>query len=269
MQKKTYNTTLTIAGSDPSGGAGIQADLKTFSALGCYGMSVITALTAQNTQGVTAIHSLPAHFIQQQLDAVLNDINVNAIKIGMLDSADIIETVANTLIKYPTIPIVLDPVMVAKSGHRLLKPEAVTKLKEKLLPLATIITPNIPEAEDLLNEKINHQDEMATAAIKLSKLGPQNVLIKGGHLDDQKNSPDCLFIQTNTNTHWFDHPRITTKNTHGTGCTLSSAIAAHLALGKNTLEAVTAAKQFVSQAIQSGSTYQLGHGHGPVNHFFA
>jgi hydroxymethylpyrimidine/phosphomethylpyrimidine kinase len=263
MQPKTYTTVLTIAGSDPSGGAGIQADLKTFSALSCYGMSVITALTAQNTQGVTAVYPIPAKFITEQLDAIFADIKVDAIKIGMLHDVDVIKTVANK-IKSLTMHIVLDPVMVAKNGHTLLKNRAIKALQKNLFPLATIITPNIPEAELLLEQKIKTQKKMQQAAKALCENGLKAVLIKGGHLENTKQSADCLYIKATDNFHWLTDKRIKTKNTHGTGCTLSSAIASFLALGYDLLDAVTQAKKYLSQAILLGSEYSLGKGHGPL-----
>lgn len=263
MPSKKYTTVLTIAGSDPSGGAGIQADLKTFATLGCYGMSVITALTAQNTQGVTGVHPIPAKFIAEQLDAIFVDIKVHAIKIGMLHNAEVIKTVANK-IESINIPIVLDPVMVAKSGHTLLKNSAIKSLQKNLFPLATIITPNIPEAQVLLQQKIKTQNEMQHAARALCKNGLKAVLIKGGHLKNTKESTDCLYIKATDNFHWLKKERIKTKNTHGTGCTLSSAIASFLALGYDLTEAVSRAKKYLSQAILAGSEYKQGKGHGPV-----
>jgi hydroxymethylpyrimidine/phosphomethylpyrimidine kinase len=264
MDKKQYTTVLTIAGSDPSGGAGIQADLKTFAALGCYGMSVITALTAQNTQGVTGIHQIPAKFIALQLAAIFADIKVNAIKIGMLHDVDVIETVANNIINLK-IPIVLDPVMVAKSGHTLLKNTAIKSLQQKLFSIATLITPNIPEAELLLERKIKTHKDMEHAAQALCQNGLKTVLLKGGHLKNTESS-DCLYIKELDSLHWLNSRRINTKNTHGTGCTLSSAIASFLGLGYNLLEAVKHAKDYLSQAILAGCEYKLGKGHGPVDH---
>jgi len=266
MSNKKYTTVLTIAGSDPSGGAGIQADLKTFAALGCYGMSVIAALTAQNTQEVTGVYPIPPKFIAQQLETIFADIKVDAIKIGMLHDVDVIEEVANSISNL-SIPIVLDPVMVAKSGHALLKDTAIKSLQQNLFPIATLITPNIPEAELLLEQEIKTHNDMEHAAQALCKNGLKAVLLKGGHLANET-SADCLYIKATNNIHWLSSKRIKTKNTHGTGCTLSSAIASNLALGYNLLDAVSHAKDYLSQAILAGSEYKLGKGHGPVHHFW-
>lgn len=261
-----YTRLLSIAGSDSGGGAGIQADLKTFSALGGYGMSVITALTAQNTLGVTAIHGVPAEFIAKQIDAVVTDIGVDAVKIGMLATSEIIETVAERLRFYALQPIVLDPVMTAKSGDKLLEESAIAALRDALLPLATVLTPNLPEAGILLGRPIQTLDEMEDAARALQKLGAKNVLVKGGHLNDAR-SADC-FLAADGKIHWFNAPRIMTKNTHGTGCTLSSAIAAYLGKGFAVAEAVERAKEYLTGAIERGATYALGKGYAPVHHFY-
>lgn len=266
MSHNKYYRALTIAGSDSGGGAGIQADLKTFSALGCYGMSVITALTAQNTTAVTAIHAIPAQMVADQIDAVLSDIGADAIKIGMLQTPQVIGTVAKKLKKHDVSQIVLDPVMVAKSGDKLLLDTAVESLKNELLPLAKIITPNIPEAEVLLGRTIVNRDQMAEAAFALVELGPDAVLLKGGHFTGDK-SPDCLAIKSE-DTRWFEAERIETENTHGTGCTLSSAIAAYLARGFNLEEAVSGGKKYINSAIKAGAKYKIGHGQGPVHHFY-
>jgi len=261
----TYKKALTIAGSDSGGGAGIQADLKTFSALGCYGMSVITALTAQNTVGVTGIHSVPSEFVTLQLEAVLSDIGADAVKIGMLNNAEVINSVANALVRHKASTIVLDPVMTAKSGDKLLQDSAISALKKELLPLAFIITPNIPEAELLTGKVIGDRQEMATAAEALLGMGPDAVLLKGGHLEGD-DSPDLLAL-AGGQTRWLEGRRVNTKNTHGTGCTLSSAIAAFLAHGKKPEEAVLLAKEYISEAIAAASFYAIGQGHGPVHHF--
>ncbi|MBN1466723.1 bifunctional hydroxymethylpyrimidine kinase/phosphomethylpyrimidine kinase [candidate division KSB1 bacterium] len=268
MPKHHYFRTLTIAGSDSSGGAGIQADLKTFSALGCYGMSVITALTAQNTVAVTAIVEMPAPFVAKQIDAVLDDIGVDAVKIGMLSSAEIIVTVAERLRAHAVARIVLDPVMVAKSGDKLLRDDAISALKDELLPLATIITPNIPEAEELSGRQIRSATDMEDVAGLLADCGPA-VLVKGGHFTGDA-SDDCLLLRENgkRQIHWLAGRRIASSNTHGTGCTLSAAIAAHLAKNGSILQAVKGAKKYISAAILAGAPYKLGHGHGPVHHFF-
>lgn len=263
---KTYARALTIAGSDSGGGAGIQADLKTFAALGCYGMSVVTALTAQNTQAVTGIMPVPPAFIAEQMNAVLGDIGVDAVKIGMLHSSEVIEQVARTLREFDVTTIVLDPVMVAKSGDKLLQDEAVAALREYLLPMASVITPNLPEASVLLGRPVDTFDDMRQAAADLAQLCPGAILVKGGHLHTPE-STDLLYLSP-TEQHLFSSVRFLTKNSHGTGCTLSSAIAAGLAKGLSTVEAVSNAKDYLTHALQAGSVYKLGHGHGPVHHFF-
>jgi hydroxymethylpyrimidine/phosphomethylpyrimidine kinase len=256
---------LTIAGSDSGGGAGIQADLKTFSALGTYGLSVITVLTAQNTRHVTGIHDVPADFVRAQLDAVFEDIRVKAVKIGMLSRPAIIEAVAAGLERHHARIVVIDPVMVAKSGDRLLHEDAVETLKERLLPLATLITPNLPEAGVLLGrEPASNEPGMVEMAAELRGLGPFAVLLKGGHLEgpgaidvlDDGAEPLVLGAQ-----------RIETEATHGTGDTLASAIAALLARGLALREAVRGAKTYVTRAIEAAGELQVGHGHGPVHHF--
>lgn len=264
---KQYARVLTIAGSDSGGGAGVQADLKTIAAHGCYGMSVITALTAQNTVGVQAIHPVPVEFVRQQLDAVLEDIGADSIKIGMLFSPQLIRVVGERLRYYEAANIVLDPVMVAQSGDTLLKKEAVDALKSELIPYVDIITPNIPEASVLLGRQLSAIDEMENGAVELSALGCANVLIKGGHLENDI-CDDMLYLGVVQEKVIFDGKRIETDNNHGTGCTLSSAIAANLALGKTLQEAVSAAKEYITGAISSGASYSIGQGHGPVNHFY-
>lgn len=264
----TYPRALTIAGSDSGGGAGIQADLKTFAALGCYGMSVITALTAQNTVAVTGIHPVPPEFIEQQIDAVMSDIGSDAVKIGMLHSSDVIHAVAGRLRQHGARNIVVDPVMVAKSGDRLLQPEAVEALASVLLPMATVITPNLPEAEALLGRPVVGVKQMREACVELAGLGPLAVLLKGGHLPGAQ-SPDLLYVRADGSLSVLDADRIETDNTHGTGCTLSSAIAAYLARGYPISEAVAGAKDYITQAIRAGAKYRLGHGHGPVHHSWA
>jgi hydroxymethylpyrimidine/phosphomethylpyrimidine kinase len=258
---------VTIAGSDSSGGAGIQADLKTFSALGVYGASVITALTAQNTQGVTGIHDVPAHFIAQQIDAVFSDLKVNAVKIGMLSVPVAIATVAAGLERWKQTLVVLDPVMIATSGDRLLAPAAIDVLKRELIPRALVITPNLHEAAALLNEPMaRDEDEMRAQAEKLLRLGAQAVLIKGGHAQstdatDLLVTPSAIARLTGEK---FD-----TANTHGTGCTLSSAVAAGLAKGQRLSEAVADAKSYVTHAIGAANELEIGEGHGPTHHFHA
>ena len=264
---KTYSRVLTIAGSDSGGGAGIQADLKTFAAIGCYGMSVITALTAQNTQGVSGIHPVPPDFAAEQLDAVFSDIGTDAVKIGMLFSPDLIQTVADRLVKHNAKNIVLDPVMVAQSGDKLLQDDAIEAIKIHLMPLAAIVTPNLPEAEVLLGKSLSGQDSLEAAARELSRFGGCNVLIKGGH-GTTRASTDILYLANKDRWVALTGDRIATHNNHGTGCTLSSAIAAYLAKGDSIEAAVRAAKTYISRAIQTGANYKLGRGHGPVHHFF-
>ncbi len=264
---KTYYKTLTIAGSDSGGGAGIQADIKTFSALGCYGMSAITALTAQNTKGVTGIHPVPSPFIEKQIDAIFTDMGCDAVKIGMLYSAGLVKSVAGRLKKYRAKNIVLDPVMVAESGDRLLKESAIQAIKEYLIPLADIITPNIPEAEVLTGMIIENPDDMRKAAKNIAGFGAKSILIKGGHFTGN-DSTDILFIPAQSRFVDFKGLRIKTKNTHGTGCTLSSAIAAFMAKGDDIEIAVNNAKAYISNAIKAGAEYKLGSGSGPVHHFF-
>ena len=264
---KSHPRALTIAGSDSGGGAGIQADLKTFSALGCFGMSAVTALTAQNTQVVTGIFPVPPEFIAQQIDAVVDDIGVDTVKIGMLHSPEVIKAVAQKLMEKKCPNIVLDPVMISKSGDKLLQDDAVSALKEHLIPLATIITPNLPEASVLLNRSVETFEDMPQAVKDLAKLGCNNILLKGGHLTDN-NSCDILY-QTN-NDYMLELPgeRINTPNSHGTGCTLSSAIAANLAKGVSLKAAVKNAKAYIIGALKAGAEYKTGKGHGPVHHFY-
>ncbi|MBW1750939.1 MAG: bifunctional hydroxymethylpyrimidine kinase/phosphomethylpyrimidine kinase, partial [Deltaproteobacteria bacterium] len=265
--QKQYCRVLTIAGSDSGGGAGIQADLKTISANGCYGMTVITALTAQNTVGVTAIHPVPVHFVEQQMEAVLTDIGTDAVKIGMLFSPELIKCVADQLCSFKIQNIVLDPVMVATSGDKLLLDDAIEALKEYLLPLADIITPNLPEAGVLLGREIKSLAELEQAAEELAGLGCSNILIKGGHLQNEE-SDDLLYLGDEKRSVLLPGMRVATHNTHGTGCTLSSAIASYMARGKEMEEAVLLAKEYITGAIIAGADYQIGHGHGPVHHFY-
>ena len=258
---------VTIAGSDSSGGAGIQADLKTFSALGVYGASVITALTAQNTRGVTGIHDVPPEFIAAQMDAVFSDLNVGAVKIGMLSQSETIKAVAAGLERHKARNVVLDPVMIAASGDRLLAPEAIAVLRHVLIPRALLITPNLPEAAALLDAPLaTTEPEMREQAEKLLGQGAQAVLIKGGHAEGAE-SVD--FLVQPTTVARLSAGRIATSNTHGTGCTLSSAIAAGLAKGLDLSEAVREAKAYVTAAIAASDRLKIGHGHGPVHHFHA
>lgn len=265
---RRYTRVLTIAGSDSGGGAGIQADLKTFSALGCYGMSVVTALTAQNTTGVTGIHAVPPDFVVQQMTAVFTDIGVDAVKIGMLYSAELILAVAEGLRRHAAANIVLDPVMAAQSGDKLLQDEAITALKNNLLPLATVLTPNLPEAAMLLGREIKGLEDMQAGAKSLAAFGSRSVLVKGGHAPGDDSS-DVLFIAGEDRCAVFEDRRVRTTNTHGTGCTLSSAIAAYLAKGETIASAVRNAKAYIGDAIRAGAPYRLGHGSGPVHHFYS
>jgi len=265
--KKQYKRALTIAGSDPSGGAGIQADLKTFSACGCYGSTVIVAVVDENTVGVTDVHPVPVSFVTGQIKSVLDDIGTDAIKIGMLHSSELILAVKKTLENYPVSNIVLDPVMVATSGDKLLQDEAIFTLKNELIPFTRIITPNIPEAEILLGRTISHQDEMPLVAKELSFGRSVSVLLKAGHMNDTE-LIDILYNAESDETIKLPSHRIKTRNTHGTGCTFSSAIAAFLAHGLSLNEAVINAKNYINQAIIAGAEYEIGKGHGPVHHFF-
>lgn len=335
MQRKHYTRVLTIAGSDSGGGAGVQADIKTISALGCYAASVITAVTVQNTMGVSDVHPIPADIVEGQIRAVLDDIGADAVKIGMLQSREITRRIAAVLGEYPIRNIVLDPVMVSTSGHRLIEPEAVEALVSCLMPLARVITPNIPEAEILLGGKrLSDQASLSEAAVELSRLTGASVLLKAGHLAPDPSGADsevkemtgasvllkaghlapdpsgaesgagcraeseCLsgaesgaksaaesraksgaepgaMVLTD---YFYDAERgelielpsqaVQTVNTHGTGCTMSSALAAHLAKGCSLQDAARGAKAYIAGAIADGAAYEIGHGHGPVNHFF-
>ena len=258
---------LTVAGSDSGGGAGIQADLKTFSALGVYGASVVTALTAQNTRTVRAVHAAPPDFVAEQLRCVLEDIAVDAIKIGMLASVPVIESVAAVLAEHPGVPVVLDPVMVAKSGDALLAPDARDALVGRLCPLADLVTPNVPEAAVLLGVgPAGSPEELEEQARALAALGGGAVLAKGGHLD----GPACTDVLLAAGrVHRFVHPRVDTPNTHGTGCTLSSAVAAGLASGLPLATAVECAERYLQGAIERAGELGVGTGHGPVHHFHA
>ena len=256
---------LSIAGSDPSGGAGIQADLKAFSARGTFGMAVLTALTAQNTQGVSAVHTLPPDFVAEQIRMVFADVRVDAVKIGMIANAGIAEAVVDALAPHRGVPIVLDPVMIAKGGAALLDPAAVAIVRERLLPLATLITPNLPEAAALIDApEATSRAEMEAQARTLLERGPQAVLVKGGHLNLPQ-SPDFLALFDRSL--WFEAERTAIRNTHGTGCSLSSAIAAELAKGCAVEVAVARAKAWLAGAIAEAGQLTVGSGHGPVHHF--
>lgn len=260
---------VTIAGSDSSGGAGIQADLKTFAALRTYGASVITALTAQNTLGVQAIHDVPAAFVTAQIESVFSDLTVTAVKIGMLSQTAVIEAVAEGLRRHATgIPIVLDPVMVATSGDRLISDDAVEALRRHLLPLADLVTPNLPEAATLIGEAVATSENAAVAqGRRLLALGARAVLIKGGHAEGTE-SVDHLMSADGTMRR-FAAPRIATRSSHGTGCTLSSAVTAGLARGLSLADAVAGAKRYVTAAIAAAGSVPVGRGSGPVHHFHA
>lgn len=257
---------VSIAGTDPSGGAGIQADIKAISATGSYAASIITILVAQNTQLVTAIQEIPLAFIQQQIDAVFTDLNINAVKLGMLYHEDIIHLVSHNLKKYQPRYVVLDPVMISQTGHTLLKPQAIQALVEHLFPLATLITPNIPEAESILKCKITDVDSMEDATLLLATRHKVSVLLKGGHLNT-KFSTDIFYDVSEQKIHRFETLRINTQNTHGTGCTLSAAIASYLAQSNPLFNAIAHAKQYLTQCILAAKDLNIGHGQGPVQHF--
>ena len=254
---------LSIAGSDPSGGAGIQADLKTAAALGVYGATVVTALTAQNTLGVTGVHAVPARFVAEQYEAVVTDLDVRAVKIGMLGSVEVVQAVATMLRAHPVPAVVLDPVMVATSGDRLVPEDATSAIRELLVPLASLVTPNVPEAEVLTGARIVSTDDLEAAGHALLALGPGAVLAKGGHLDGDR----CVDVLVSIDgVRRFDSPRVRTRHTHGTGCTLSSAIASYLVRGRDLTDAVTSAKDYLNRALVAGAGLELGQGSGPVDH---
>lgn len=258
---------MTIAGSDPSGGAGMQADIKTISACGCFATSAIVALVNENTMGVYGVLPVPVDFVAGQIHSILDDIGTDAVKIGMLHSAELINTVRRTLDEYPEVTdIVLDPVMVATSGDPLLEADAVATLRDVLIPRSRVITPNIPEAEVLLNHKISGQEELPEAARELAKFGA-SVMLKAGHLSDDRLT-DIFYNAETGDTLYLESARVDTVNTHGTGCTLSSAIASFLAKGRSLNDSVRLAKEYIASAIESGAQYKIGKGHGPVDHFF-
>lgn len=267
MKQHKLPCILTIAGTDPSGGAGIQADIKTISATGGYAASIITALVAQNTQGVQSICAIPETFVQEQLDCVFNDLNIQAVKIGMLHDARIIQVVSQALEQLKPVNIVFDPVMVAKDGSTLLDFEAMALLKSRLMPLTDLITPNLHEAEKLLNKSLMSTTDMASAAADIGQEYQINVLLKGGHLQSDESS-DVLFNLKKQCCIWFHSKRIKTNHTHGTGCSLSSAIASYLGQNLPLDDAVEKAKIYITKAIESGQQYSLGKGNGPVDHFY-
>ncbi len=265
---KRHPRALSIAGSDPSGGAGIQADLKTFSALGVYGMTAIVAVVDENTLGVTGVHPVPVPFVEGQIRSCLDDIGADAVKIGMLHSSPLIRAVRDTLAGYNIANIVLDPVMVATSGDALLVPDAVDTLRSELIPAVSVITPNVPEAEMLLGTKVDDSSRFPDLARELSRLGDGlSVLLKAGHLSGETLT-DVFYNGRTGKILKLESPRVNTSNTHGTGCTLSSAFAAFLAKGLDLDGAATRAKEYIAGAIAAGAAYSIGRGHGPVHHFY-
>ncbi len=266
MKKYTYPSVMTIAGFDGSGGAGIQADIKTFSALGCYATSVLTALPVQNTTGVRKIYPVPVKAVSDQIEAVLDDIFPQAVKIGMVHTPQLVEAIVTALGRYPKMPVVFDPVMVATSGHRLIEEETIATITEKLFPVADIITPNMDEASLLAGMDVNTLEDMRTAGEKILTYGCKNILLKGGHQDSP--TVTSLFFDENGRQHAFETEKLATVNTHGSGCTLSSAVAAYLARGETLYDAVALAQHYVFEAISSGKDVITGKGNGPLNHFF-
>ena len=265
MAAHRYIATLTIAGSDSCGGAGIQADIKTMSALGCYAASVITAVTVQNTMGVSAVHAVPPEIVAGQIRAVMDDIRPQAVKVGMVNDINTIKTIADTLAEYDIEHLVVDPVMVATSGARLMQDDAVEVFIRKLMPIATLLTPNVPEAEVLSGISINDKSSMDNAARIIQDKGCQSLLIKGGHIEGRK--IDRLYTSMGSERE-YEAANVATRNTHGTGCTLSSAITSYLAMGYAIGEAIAAAKEWLTGALIAGANVEIGSGHGPVNHFY-
>lgn len=266
-----YNTALTIAGSDPSGGAGLQADLKTFSALGVYGTTAVVAVVDENTVGVYGVHPVPESFVAGQIRSVLGDVGADAVKIGMLHSSSLIRTVLGTLREYPEVKnIVVDPVMVATSGDRLLEVDAVSTLRDELIPYCRVITPNLPEASLLLGRTVDHQDQFEDAAKELSGLsgGKVSVMLKAGHLEGIDMLVDVFYNAETDRFLKLSSPKLETVNTHGTGCTMSSAIAAYLAKGASLDDAARLGKEYIAEAVAAGAGYEIGRGHGPVHHFY-
>ena len=264
---KRYYRVLTIAGSDSGGGAGIQADIKTISAMGCYAASAITAITVQNTLGVQAVHPIPLEILKGQIEAVLLDIGADAIKIGMLHSSEAVNIIADTIEKYNITNVVLDPVMVSTSGHKLIEEDAIEAIKSRLISLTRVITPNIPEAEILAGCLISGEQDFDKVARKLSDNGNVSVLLKAGHLDGEC-LVDYFYNAENGTMTKLPSKRVQTRNTHGTGCTLSSAFAAALAKGEELTSAAKSAKRYIEQAIYAGENQSIGNGFGPVNHNF-
>lgn len=266
MKHFSYASVLTIAGSDSGGGAGIQADIKTMSALGCYATSAITAITVQNTLGVTGIHAVPPAIVQGQITAVMDDIQPRAIKVGMVHSPELAEMLAAVLPAYAAAPVVLDPVMISTSGHRLIEEETIALLQNRLFPLAALITPNLDEAAVLCNHALHNLDDMKQAAATLLQMGSKAVLVKGGHLKADKVYD--VYQEAGGPAIVLESAWLPGNNVHGTGCTLSAAIAAYLALGNTMQQAVQLAKTYISRAIEAGSDVVTGKGNGPLNHFF-
>jgi len=266
MKKYTYSSVLTIAGFDGSGGAGIQADIKTISALGCYATSVLTALPVQNTQGVKNIFPISVDAVAEQLESILNDIFPDAIKIGMVHTPELVDVIVRTLASYKKIPIVFDPVMVATSGHRLIEEKTIDTIIDKLFPISEIITPNMDEAAILAKMEVKTLEDMKIAGQRIRALGCKNILLKGGHLETETIS--SLWYTDKNKFKTYESLKIQTQNTHGSGCTLSSAIASFIARGESLDEAVMLAQNYVSEAIYHGHDVEIGKGNGPLNHFF-
>lgn len=266
MKKYKYPSVLSIAGFDGSGGAGIQADIKTISALGCYATSVLTALPIQNTQGVRKIYSIAEEAVADQIETILEDVFPDAIKIGMVHTSKLVKTIVQTLGKYKKVPIVFDPVMVATSGHRLIEEKTIETILKKLFPIADIITPNMDEVAILAKMEVKTLEEMRIAGERIKKLGCHNILMKGGHQETSKIT--SLYLEGTNCDKAFEVTKIETNNTHGSGCTLSSAIASFIAQGKSLYDAVDLAQRYVYEAIENGKNVQTGTGNGPLNHFY-
>lgn len=266
MKKYSYPSVMTIAGFDGSGGAGIQADIKAISALGCYSTSVLTALPVQNTQGVRSIYPIPNIAVGEQIETILDDIFPQAIKIGMVHTTELVDTIVDTLQKYPPVPIVFDPVMVASSGDRLIEEETIAAITKQLFPISMLVTPNMDEAAILAKTGVKTLKDMYTAGEKILQLGCRHLLLKGGHLRTSKIT--SLYFDDKGNVKDFEFEKFATSNTHGSGCTLSSAIASYLAQGKDLYEAIELGQAYVHQAICEGKDVRTGKGNGPLNHFF-
>lgn len=266
MKQYKYPSVLTIAGFDGSGGAGIQADIKTISALGCYATSVLTALPVQNTMGVRKIYPVPVEAVIDQIESIFEDIIPDAVKIGMVHTPELVEAIAASLARYIKVPIVFDPVMVATSGHRLIELETIKTIAKKLFPLADVLTPNMDEATILAGMEVKTIEQMKTAGQRIKEMGCKTVLLKGGHQESARIT--SVFIDETGYFHSFETEKFDTQNTHGSGCTLSSAIASYIALGKSLHEAVALGQEYVFNAILNGKDVKTGKGNGPLNHFF-